>query len=916
MNFIKIAGSDIKGIFKNRFIRVSVIAIIIVPLLYSLLYLDAFWDPYGRLKDMPVAVVNLDHGANVDGNYQSYGQEFVDKLKDDDRVGWKFVSEEDANEGLEGNKYYAKLVITEDFSKDVASAKEGAPKQASLKFVCNEKKNFLASQVNSKVESALKEEITKSVTDTYVTGAFDNLYKVKDGMGQAADGSGQINDGLTTLNGKVPELADGTNKLNDGSNQLYNGQVDLNSGISQLNGGLGTLNNKIGPLNEGLALLNSKVPKFGRVSELNDGIIEINNRLGEVAYGNGTLSTGLGTLVNGQSVLNNGLKSLNDNSPTLVQGVGKLNNGTSTLQSAINQLYNGYTTQIYPGVSAIDDGLKQMQAGLVKGSSNLDNLSKASKDIQEAGTQVTNGFLAIKNSYTQVNEGVNKLIVASTNSAKSMDTVEQLLKAGKTEEALKIVEGINAANSKSANDIAKLKQGASDLATGIDQYNAKVSQYITGVNKLATGANTLVSNVSGISNGVSKLSDGSGKLKAGLNTTFGPGLEDINGGAENLNNKFTVLNDQMPALTQGISKLYLGSNNLTKGSYELFKGSRVIFKGSYALYLGSAREREGINELYKEVPALQTGVPQLYSGSNEAVDGIKKLYSGSNDALAGSKKLVSGQGDLKDGITTLNGKVPELKDGVTKLHDGSNELATKLKDGSNELNDGLVNTSQDMGTFVATPVNLEVAPINPVPNYGSGFSPYFINLSLWIGAIMMFFVISAKTEQYEGATKFDKAFGKFLSFGFVGILQAVLVGIVVLTLGLSPANMPLYFASLIFFSLVYIAIVQCLISLFGDAGRLLSIVLLILQLTACAGTFPLELVPRFFVVINPFMPFTYSVDALREICSASVINYGVLCKDYIILAIVLVVFLTISIAGATFGEKMQRVIEGRKSGMN
>ena len=217
-----------------------------------------------------------------------------------------------------------------------------------------------------------------------------------------------------------------------------------------------------------------------------------------------------------------------------------------------------------------------------------------------------------------------------------------------------------------------------------------------------------------------------------------------------------------------------------------------------------------------------------------------------------------------------------------------------------------------MGRFVSSPVELKIEPINAVPNYGTGFAPYFINLSLWIGAIMMFFVITTKTEEHKEASRFAKAFGKYLSFGFVGILQAVLVGIAVLLLGLSPTNIPLYFVSLVFFSLVYIAIVQCLISLFGDAGRLLSIVLLILQLTACAGTFPLELVPHLFVVLNPFMPFTYSVEALREITSASVINYSVVFNDLAILGAMLVTFLTSSIVFHRLGEKMQSAIEGKK----
>ena len=177
----------------------------------------------------------------------------------------------------------------------------------------------------------------------------------------------------------------------------------------------------------------------------------------------------------------------------------------------------------------------------------------------------------------------------------------------------------------------------------------------------------------------------------------------------------------------------------------------------------------------------------------------------------------------------------------------------------------------------------------------------------------MFFVIPSKVKDEENLSKFDRVVGKYLSYAFVGVLQAILVSVVVIMLGLETSNVFAYIGTNIFLSLVFVSIIQCLISLLGDAGRLLGIILLILQLTACAGTFPLEVVPKFFRVINPFMPFTYAVEALREVISADVINYSVIGKDFLILGLILVVFLAISVALKNVGEKIAGKIEGRKS---
>ncbi|MDZ5016921.1 YhgE/Pip domain-containing protein, partial [Clostridium perfringens] len=145
-------------------------------------------------------VVNKDEGTILDGDKVNYGKDIEEELRGNNEIGWVITSEEDAKEGLEGKEYYAKVVIPKDFSSKVIAAKDGAPKVAKIEFITNDKKNFLAAQINSKVEGELKANITKTITNNYVEVAFDSLYEAKDGLTQAADGSKQIYDGLSTMN--------------------------------------------------------------------------------------------------------------------------------------------------------------------------------------------------------------------------------------------------------------------------------------------------------------------------------------------------------------------------------------------------------------------------------------------------------------------------------------------------------------------------------------------------------------------------------------------------------------------------------------------------------------------------------------------------------------------------------------------
>lgn len=813
MNFLRIAKEDIKGILKNRFIRVSIIAIIVVPLLYSLLYLYAFWDPYSKLQDVHVAVVNNDKGTVMDGDKVNYGKQIEDELRGNSEIGWEITSEEAADEGLKGKEYYAKVVIPENFSSKVISAKEGQPERAQIEFVTNDKKNFLAAQINSKVETELKGKITSNVSSNYIEVAFDSLYEAKDGLTQAADGSKQIYDGLTTLNEKVPELADGANKLSDGSSQLVDGQVALNNGINEVANGSKALNDGVGQL-------------YGKVP----------------------------TLSNGVTALTKGTSDLKD-------GISSANSGSKQIADGSKALYNAYTSTLYPSVGQLKDGANQLNSALSAGNADI-------AELTAGANLISNNSDALSAGYDKVSGGINSLIAGISEASSTNTEVATLLyqAANETDVNLKnkyIQEALGKLKDLGDKSEASKKQ-IKDLTDGDSYFKGKLNEYTTGSKALANGTTSLISKTQG---GVGQLNAGVNKLYASLDPStseFGLGLKSIS--------------DNTATLSSGLNTMDAGAGQL----------------------------KNGVNDLNSNIPILAAGINDLYNGSTA-------LANGSGELSNGSSQLVNGQKELNSGVTQLTSAVPELTDGVNKLHDGGKELSTKLSEGADKLKNGLVNTAQDMGEFASQAIDMNANAINKVPNYGTGFAPYFIPLSLWIGAIMMFFVIPSKLKDEENLSKFDRVAGKYLSYAFVGVLQALLVSFVVLALGLKPTNVGVYILTNIFLSLVFVSVIQCLISLLGDAGRLLGIVLLILQLTACAGTFPLELVPTFFKILNPFMPFTYAVQALREVISAEVINYSIVGKDFLILGLILVVFLTISIVLKNVGEKLSAKIEGRKT---
>ncbi|MBU3110534.1 YhgE/Pip domain-containing protein [Clostridium lacusfryxellense] len=883
MNFLKVAQRDILSILKNRFIRVSVIAIIIVPLLYSLLYLAAFWDPYARIKDMPVAVVNQDVGSTKDGAKVNYGKDLVNNLKSKQAVGWKFVTKKQAEDGVKKKDYYAMFVIPENFSENALSATVGKPKQAKILYSANEKRNFLAAQINGKVLDQIKSELTKSMSKEYTTAVFDSLYVIKDGMKKATDGSKQLADGLITAK-------DGTGQLQVGTKQLNNKVPELSDGVEKLLAGSTTLTSKLGSLKAQMPNMASGVGKlYSGSDQLNKGLLELNKQVP-------TMATGVQKLNGGANQLNNGLVSLNKQIPTMAEGVQKLN--------------DVYKNQMVPSTGQLKDGASKLALG-------LGATKEGSSKLGEAATGLKQGSGKLSVGYDQMKGGIGNLKDASASVAGGVDVLLKNNKTSQTDLQQAVEKQLGAyldANPDAKNDANM--QGF--LAT------------INSLNKVATDKNNIAmmdelqAGAHGVAEGAKQLEVGSLGFVNG-SKEFAQGAEQYSKGAEGFAEKTGSAAGVATQISGGLDKLYTAMNGeFGNGLSQISSKMPSLEQGVAKLATGSGALSDGLVSLNNKIPVLSGGTAKLAVGSGALSEGISGLNQKMPSLVEGTSKLNDGSAQLSLGISTLNGKLPELKNGVNKLYIGANKLDNgilKLADGSKELNEktkagyedlsgSLKNDSKTMADTFSEPVVIDQEPINPVKTYGEGFTPYFIPLSLWVGALMMFFVITDKVDEDIIASPASVVAGKFLSYGAIGFMQAVLASGAVMLLGLRPSNVVLYFLFNILLSFVFIAIIQCLVFLLGQVGRLLSIILLILQLTSCAGTFPIEIVPKLFKVLNPFMPFTYAVSGLREVIAGA--DYGVLAKDVTVLAIILFVFLITSILMKGHADKAQKFIQERK----
>ncbi|MGW1431177.1 YhgE/Pip family protein [Streptomyces sp. NPDC002431] len=263
---------------------------------------------------------------------------------------------------------------------------------------------------------------------------------------------------------------------------------------------------------------------------------------------------------------------------------------------------------------------------------------------------------------------------------------------------------------------------------------------------------------------------------------------------------------------------------------------------------------EDLESAVKKVNALNTGAHKVAKGAGD-------LHTGLVTARTGSADLDSGVGNLKKGATNLDG-------GLIRLADGSTTLAEGLNDGVGKIPDYGKKDRDARTAVMADPVKLASQSLHAAPNYGTGFAPYFIPLSLWVGAMVAYMLIQPLNRRAlaAGASAWRIALAGWLPVAAIGLLQVgALMAVLHWALGLEMARAAGTVGFLALVTCCFSAIVQWLNARFGAAGRILVLAVLMLQLTSAGGTYPVQTSPGFFNAIHPYLPMSYIVEGLRRL---------------------------------------------------
>lgn len=496
------------------------------------------------------------------------------------------------------------------------------------------------------------------------------------------------------------------------------------------------------------------------------------------------------------------------------------------LNTAISKIEKQTTEKLTKEVVGnIKDEIKSVPISLGKIEEGLNSLTNGSIKINNGVNSLYNGTKTLNNGYSKFNNGINLLTNGVNEYTKNIDTLNK-----KTSEFKKGTEKLK----NSTSNLSNLSEKSSELSTKIEELNNGVSTYTSSVNNYINTSVSATDNLNTLN--FSKIVDGE-------KTEYVLSSEDYS--------KYIT---QLKTLNY----LKLNSNTLISKGNELANGVNK-FKNNSSLLLG---QLAGLSD-------LQGAIILLDQNTSKLNDGVSILNQNGKILANSSNTLNNSSNTINSGITSVNEGVKTLSNGTEELVNGNITATNEVAEGKKE-SEGKICKLENIDKFASKPIEVKKKSVEPVSNYGTSFSPYFMSLSLWIGAIIIFFGIYFDTESTFKILSRDsnKPKVRALMYYALGILQALVLGFIIrYILGLEVNHLGYYYLSVILVSLVFVSIVQFCIIHLKDIGKFLTIFLLILQLTSCGGTFPMETVPKFFNILYPYMPMTYSVKLFKETIS-------------------------------------------------
>ncbi|MDQ0729471.1 YhgE/Pip domain-containing protein [Arthrobacter sp. B1I2] len=480
---------------------------------------------------------------------------------------------------------------------------------------------------------------------------------------------------------------------------------------------------------------------------------------------------------------------------------------------------------------------------------------------------------------------VDKLTTAvHTTVAKEVgeETANQLLTGFGTIHS-KMVQAADGA-SRLADGVATLRDGTVTLHEGTSALSSGTDQLYAGQLKLRDGANQLTDGAGQLSSGLSVLKDKTATLPTDTQT-LASGAAQVAAGNAQLNAKVQDVAAQLEAADQGLRSRVVESNSRLVASgvltqeqadkvladFDAAAASSPVTAAKSRIQTDAAQVQQladGSEAVSVGAARLAAGMPALKDAIGQASAGADQLHTGAAALAAGEQSAVDGAAGLADGAHKVDAGAAQVSDGAGQAATGSRTLADEIGKGAGQVPNPDDAQKSNLSQVMADPVAVSNVSQAKAGSYGAGLAPFFLTLAMWIGIFMLVQAMRPITQRAlaSNAPSWKIALGGWLPFLLVSAVQASLLTLVVdMALGLNPAHPVLMWLFMLAAAMAFSALIQGVVALLGSPGKLVVLILLVLQLVSSGGTFPWQTTPQPLHVVHQVLPMGYVVTGMRHL---------------------------------------------------
>ena len=826
-NVFTIFKNDFRALTRHFFAFLIILAILFLPALYAWFNIYAFWDPYGKTGDVSIAVVCNDRDyMDEDGKIINIGNQLVEELKQDEKIGFVFLDDADkAVDDLYAGKYYAAVIIEPDFTYNMYNFLKEDMFSPTINFYQNEKTNAIA----VKVVEAVGDKVKQSVNKAYIQAIVETLFGKFNTFSEGVQGDNTINmlrNTLATIDKNLAQYDDTIDQFVAANNSL-----------------VGTLNNSNSTIDYTIHLLGNE-----RIN-ISKQVSYIESTKNDIA------------LINEE--VNNLLTGLQDSVQNAIYKLDRLYNGgedPDTVKETLKELERQYQELI--------DYLTHSGISGPEAEDALSALNRIRDKITQLREQLGMNAQNDANAADQLKADYNEVTVPMVYTAVTGYDYDDLANAQKTEQSMDTMMTFMADDAEQRivniqNNVEIAKTTTDDNTREKALTAAKNDSVIVSQELSALG--TAMDAVEDAAGATDKKASTAAAQAAGSTKDAGEIFDDILNGNRDID---------LVEYLQVISDL-LGNARVAL--------TEIVYPSITTLLTNLQDSLGDLSSVLLDLSDVMGKVPPIVSE-------LSNTFGAVNNALVQVKDLISSyRTRIADALGVLNGDTED----------------TRLQ----QVLDFMDVDPQSIAEFLASPVTIRAESVYPVESYGAAMAPFYSMLAIWVGCIILNAILKVDTPiELIGATSRQKFFGRYLIFALLSLIQTmVIMGGDLLIFGMDCAHPGLFLLSGVVTSLTCSMLAYSMAIAFGNIGKALFVVFLIIQIAGSGGSYPIELLPDFFQQVYLFFPCPYAINAMREAIA------GLYQNNYLIYLLQLLLFFGV---GLFVGLVLKRPLDGINRYMN